>query len=265
MSTPRISVIIPVYNAAHYVAEAIDSTLAQTVKPFEVIVVDDGSTDGTRELLAHYAGMPSVRVILAAHEGVSAARNQALRVSTGDHIAFLDADDHWKPEKLAEQLAIFEEDPSALLVYSDMELFGDLTGPYSTFCGCTFRRGEVLSALIRENFVPTSSVMVRREALFHAGLFTTDADITVGEDYHLWLRIASHGTFAYSSKLLVEYRKHPLQSSRNLTKNYASLGRMFRSLLKDPTFVATGEQRRAVYRRMLTAYGKYLLHRFLLS
>jgi glycosyltransferase involved in cell wall biosynthesis len=265
MHTPRISVIIPAYNAAAYIAEAIDSALGQTCKPFEVIIVDDGSTDGTRELLVRYGALPGVRVILAEHQGVSAARNQALRASTGEYVALLDADDRWRPEKLTEQLALFSANPAAVLVCSDMELFGDKKGLYSTFANCTFHRGAVLNALIRENFVPTSSVMIRRSALFDAGLFTTDARITVGEDYHLWLRIASHGEFDFSAKPLVDYRVHVGQSSRNRVKNYASLCRMFRSLLKDPTFVIAGPQRLMVYCRMLTAYGKYFIHRFFLS
>jgi glycosyltransferase involved in cell wall biosynthesis len=263
MNTPRISVIIPAYNAAPYLAEAVDSVLAQTLQPSEILIVNDGSTDATAEVLARYNGNPLIRILHLEHQGVSAARNQAIRASTGSHIAFLDADDRWHPEKLATQLPLFAADSSILLVYSEMQLFGEGQGRYSAFAGCTFRQGEVLRALIRENFVPTSSVVIRREALFHTGLFPADPRITIGEDYHLWLRIAAHGTFAFSSQPLVDYRIHRGQTSRNRAQNYASLLRMFAALLADPTFTVPFPVRLAACCRLLATGIKYLLYRFI--
>jgi len=117
----RISVVIPSYNYARFVREAIDSALAQTYPPLEVIVVDDGSTDATPEVLASYGDR--IRVIRQRNEGVARARNAGIATARGDYVAFLDADDVWHPRKLELQIARFDGDPSLGLVHCGVEMF----------------------------------------------------------------------------------------------------------------------------------------------
>ena len=121
MNAPLVSCVIPVYNGARYLAEALDSVLAQTHRPLEVIVVDDGSTDGSAELAARYRD--PVRVVRQTHRGLAATRNAGVRSAAGDFVAHLDADDLWMPEKLARQLARFRERPEIDLGLSRFQNF----------------------------------------------------------------------------------------------------------------------------------------------
>src|SRR5438874_1624069 len=118
MSRPLVSVVIPTYNSAHYIGEAVQSVLAQTYTNFEVIVVDDGSTDDTRERLESVAGR--IRYLYQPNGGVSKARNRGIQEARGELIAFLDGDDEWLPEKLAKQLAYMRANPSSPLVHADV-------------------------------------------------------------------------------------------------------------------------------------------------
>jgi glycosyltransferase involved in cell wall biosynthesis len=129
-SQPLVSVVIPVYNGARFLAEAIESVLAQTYRTFEVVVVDDGSTDSTPDIARGYT---SVRYVRRAHEGTAAARNHGVRNSTGEFLAFLDADDLWMPDKLRLQMQAFEADPGLEIVSGLVEQFvtPDLEGRYS--------------------------------------------------------------------------------------------------------------------------------------
>ncbi|HSR35490.1 MAG TPA: glycosyltransferase family A protein, partial [Anaerolineae bacterium] len=119
-SGPRVSAIIPVHNGETYLAEAIESVLAQTYRPLEVLVVDDGSTDRTRDVALSY---PEVIYVLQANAGTGAARNHGVRRSTGELLSFLDADDIWKPEKTALQVAALTAEPALAIVGGHMEQF----------------------------------------------------------------------------------------------------------------------------------------------
>ncbi|NEP84931.1 MAG: glycosyltransferase family 2 protein, partial [Okeania sp. SIO3B3] len=123
---PCVSVIIPAYNRADLIGETVDSVLAQTHPDIEIIVIDDGSTDNTADVLATYGS--ALRVIRQANAGQQAARNAGIRAATGDYIAFLDSDDLWLPHRIEAQLQRFEEVPEAGLVYCDAAVFDDETG-----------------------------------------------------------------------------------------------------------------------------------------
>ena len=118
-----VSVIIPAYNRAHYIREAIESALQQSHRPLEIIVVDDGSTDETPQILATYS--EPVRVFRQVNQGVAAARNLGVSHARGEYVAFLDSDDLWHPEKLEKQIERFEADPELGLVHCGMETFND--------------------------------------------------------------------------------------------------------------------------------------------
>jgi len=182
---PTVSVIIPTFNRDWCLRDAIDSVLAQTFIDFELIVVDDGSTDRTLEILSEYGDR--LRRIHQINRGVSAARNCGIGVSTGRLIAFLDSDDLWLPEKLAVQTAFFELNRSALICQTE-ELWirnGMRVNPR--------KRHRKPSGLIFEPsltlcLVSPSAVMVRRELFNEVGLF--DEQLPACEDYDLWLRVS---------------------------------------------------------------------------
>jgi glycosyltransferase involved in cell wall biosynthesis len=185
----KISVIIPTYNMASYLPEAIESVLAQTYKDLEIIVIDDGSTDNTKEVVVPY--LNRIQFLELANGGPSKARNCAIRRSSGEYVAFLDADDTWYPDKLERQMAIFSYRPNHNLVYSDALITSTNDSQEDRLWFSYKRRvksGWVFSYLLNENFITLSSVIVKRDCLERAGLF--DEDLKCWEGYDLWLRIA---------------------------------------------------------------------------
>jgi glycosyltransferase involved in cell wall biosynthesis len=203
---PAVSVIIPVYRASRDIAEALASVFAQTFADFEVVVVDDGSPDG-EELEAAIAPFRSrIQFIVQSNLGAGAARNTAIRASTGRLLAFLDADDRWTSDFLARQVAFIESDRRLALVYCDAQVSGD-----SPLAGQRLETapsdGEVtLISLIQQRCnIVLSTVVARRRAIVAAGLF--DETLRRGQDFELWLRLAWRGeVIAYQREVLAERR-----------------------------------------------------------
>lgn len=212
----RVSVVIPAYNAARFLPEAIESVLQQTCPVHEIIVVDDGSTDDTEHVICALGS--SVTYIRQANAGVSAARNRGISIASGELIAFLDADDRWLPEKIAQQLQIFINNPRAGLVATDradIDTHGNLLldslfkkqGIYHLLSGLNGQPlPAALSRLVQVNFIPTSSVIVRKAALEKVGRF--DASIRYGEDLELWARLAVEYDIICLAEVLTHYRQH---------------------------------------------------------
>lgn len=182
---PAVSVIIPTFNRSAMVLEAVDSVLSQSFRDFELIVVDDGSTDGTADLLAPYGDR--LRLLRQENGGVSSARNCGLRASRAPLMAFLDSDDLWHPEKLSCQASYLRTFPAAALCHTE-EIWvrkGVRVNPRDRHAkaeGHSFRR------LLRESLISPSAVMIRRELFDEVGGF--DESLPACEDYDLWLRIA---------------------------------------------------------------------------
>jgi len=200
----RVSVIIPAYNYGRYIAEAIDSALAQTLPPLEVIVVDDGSTDTTAEVLAAYGDR--IVVIRQPNQGVAAARNRGISVARGDTIAFLDADDIWKPRKLELQMARFNANPSLGLVHCGLESF-DESGTIETRVETT--KGPAARALLR--FEPginpaASTIVVPKRVVDEIGGF--DIRLPPSEDWDFCYRVATRYPIEHVAEALVRYRLH---------------------------------------------------------
>ena len=180
---PQVSVIIPTYNRGWILKEAIDSVLAQDYKDFELIVVDDGSTDNTSEVLAPYGN--DIRIFFQKNKGVSAARNRGITEASGQYIAFLDSDDLWLPRKLSTQINFFNQMPDALICQTE-EIWirnGRRVNPK--------KRHKKLSGMIFEPslelcLVSPSAVMIRRSLFDRVGEF--DVTLPACEDYDLWLR-----------------------------------------------------------------------------
>jgi len=208
------SIIVAAYNAGPYIGAAIDSALAQTYHPIEIIVVNDGSTDDTERVLAPYAERKDIIYIRQENKGPSAARNLAIGHSHGEFIAFLDADDTFMPEKVEKQAGFLIAHPEYGFTYSGVwhyeeehsEKFMRLGGNY-------YSDGDVLPGLLEKNFIITLSVLLRRSAFDLAGLF--DETRRRSEDWELWFRLASHGVrFKYIDEPLAKCRLHAGSLSR---------------------------------------------------
>jgi glycosyltransferase involved in cell wall biosynthesis len=226
---PRISVIIPAYNAEKYIVQSIRSVLAQNYSPIEILVVDDGGTDRTIEIIRHEA--PQARIISQANGGAAAARNTGLRNATGELICFLDADDGWFPGKLEAMVAYLRRHPEAGLVSHELLHWKpDRSGDYpelvrpdrrglpETEAG---RTGWIYPVLLLEGcMVHTSSIMLRREVFEHVGFFNTD--LKVGEDYDYWLRASQKYQIHTLNEIYSFYRNSVPGSLTNKThpENY---------------------------------------------
>lgn len=202
----QVSVIIPAYNAAEYIGETLDSVFAQTFTDYEVLVVNDGSpdTDDLERALERYA--PRLRYLKQENKGAAAARNTGIRAASGDLIAFLDADDTWKPNFLEKQIDLLKRS-NADFVYADALLCGDSPLSGRTFMQVQPSRGEVTpESLLAVNVtVLTSTVVARKQPVIEVGLF--NESIKRGHDFELWLRLAKHGVrFAYQHDVLAHHR-----------------------------------------------------------
>lgn len=217
LSTPRdhsssgqplaVSVIIPAYNAAAYICEALESVFAQTYPDFEVIVINDGSLDTPELERAIQPWCGQLVYLRQENAGPSAARNAGIRHASGVYLAFLDSDDAWLPECLSAHIRMFDESPELDLVYADLLFFGDAPDSGKTFMQLCPSKGKVtIDSLISETCtVPTSCTVVRRQTAIDAGLF--DERFIRSEDFDLWLRIAYRGgKIAYQPKVLARHR-----------------------------------------------------------
>lgn len=262
--TPAVSVVIPAYNAARFLKDTIDTVLRQSFTDYEIIVVDDGSTDATASVARSFG--ERVRYFHQQNRGASAARNEGIRRATGKYIAFLDSDDLWTPEKLAAQVGILEKNPEIGLVYSDWSLTQD-TGParasfLETVPGVS---GRVFDELIQRGFVLTSTVLVRRGCLDDVGLF--DETLPVVEDYDLWLRIAYRWKIVLIKDRLVTKRNWEGNLSSDTPKAAANKILVFKKALRAfPDLTATS--RRLIRRQMALSYwdvGYDCFDRFLMA
>ncbi|OYV36506.1 MAG: family 2 glycosyl transferase [Thiomonas sp. 20-64-5] len=241
-SDTLVSVAIPAYNAQATIGQTLDSLLAQTHRNLDIVVVDDGSTDGTWDVLQHYTGR--VRAIRQANAGIGAARNASVQAARGEFIALLDADDLCMPERMAIQLQYLQTHPDILLCSSDFSAFDD-SGPLGrSYCGVYYHRcsatlggvraryaqeesffpaqrdgpvsvyrGEVYEELLQGNFIHPPTVMFRREALQRAGGF--DPTIKIVCEWEWFVRVARAGPVAHLDLPLLNYRRSPTQISSN--------------------------------------------------
>jgi glycosyltransferase involved in cell wall biosynthesis len=240
-----VSVIIPCYNRAHIVRETIDSVLAQTYRNLEALVIDDGSTDDTREVVSSYPD-PRIRYFHRENGGLSAARNSGLNNARGEFVAFLDSDDTWHPWKLAAQIEIFRRHPEAGLIWSDMSTFtsigeilslrhlrtyyavyesvnferthrraGTLTELVSDappdLAECPYYVADVFKEMFGGNLVHPSTAIVRRERLQKSGPFEPEVTGPGAEDYHFYFRVTAHGPVAFLDAPTTLFRLHESQ------------------------------------------------------
>jgi glycosyltransferase involved in cell wall biosynthesis len=207
----EVSVIIPTYNSARFLTDAIDSVLAQTFKDFEVWVIDDGSTDETASLIRGYR--PSVHYLRQENRGVAVARNRGIEQSRGKYVAFLDADDTWLPSKLERQLDALWNSSNCRACYSAFSVADHNLRPLDV--NRSKRQGSALEdLLLRGNVVATPSTVVCERSLLEAsGGF--DPTMSQCADWNMWVRLAELTEFLYIDEPLVTYRQHARNMSRN--------------------------------------------------
>ncbi len=214
---PAISIVIPNYNYGRFLAEAVNSALDQTLPPYEVIVVDDGSTDNSLEILNAYGD--KIKIIQQKNQGVGIARNAGAELASGDYLAFLDADDYWAPEKLAKQVAKFAENNEIGLVHCGM-LTVDVNGnPLEE--NLEGEEGWVADKLLRFQPViagPGSNSLIRKQVFSDAGGYDTNRDLHPSEDWELSYRIAEAYKFGFVPEPLLYYRQHGSGGHTNIKR-----------------------------------------------
>ncbi|NDJ62774.1 MAG: glycosyltransferase [Chloroflexi bacterium] len=220
--THAVSLIIPTYNRAGLLAAALDSVLSQSRVPDEIIVVNDGSTDQTADVLARYA--PAVTAIHQGNNGRSHARNAGIRAAQGDLIAFLDDDDLLPPESIAQRAAYLETHPDVDVVYTDMRAVdesGEILGALSKI-NPQRPSGDVFAAIAHSNLAQINAFMCRRACLDRPDLF--DEALSIAEDWDFWIRIAADHHFGYLDAPLAYYRVHRGMTSANSRDQLAEGG-----------------------------------------
>ncbi len=210
--TPKISVIIPTYNRWPRVSQAVDSVLRQTWTDFELLLVDDGSTDETLRHLKQNIVDPRVRFFQTANRGVSAARNYGIDKSVGEWVAFLDSDDRWLPEKLEKQMACIKNQPELVWIHGE-EIWirnGVRVNPMKKHKKSA---GDIFPQALKLCCVSPSTVMIQRRLFQEVGVFRED--FPVCEDYDLWLKISAYHPVGFVEDAVIEkYGGHSDQLSR---------------------------------------------------
>jgi glycosyltransferase involved in cell wall biosynthesis len=234
---PEVSIIITAYNFGHLIAETLSSVFSQVFRDFEVIVVDDASTDNTQEVLAGFASERLRCITHSVRRWQSASRNEAIRAARGKCIAFVDADDLWLPNKLQLQVDFLESHPSVGLVYCDIESFDHATGQSLGRISDSVRlpSGDVLASLLISNFIMSPTPVVRRKVFDEVG-FWGEA-IQKCEDWDLWLRIAARYEVGLVPMVLARRRVHPnaISMVEDLNEFYVDAsGDVERAIQRDP-------------------------------
>jgi len=209
---PKVSVIIPAYNAMSYLPEAVESVLRQTFTAFEVLLINDGSSD---EITQWAAGItdPRVKLISQKNQGVSAARNTGIAQAQGEYIAFLDADDLWEPTKIEKQVRVLDGNPVVGLVDTWVVLANERGKPTDKIW-ISKSEGDVWQQIAEENLLTCGSTPMLRSCCFETvGIF--DRNLRIAEDWDMWIRVASCYSFAVVKEPLVFYRQHANNTSKN--------------------------------------------------
>jgi teichuronic acid biosynthesis glycosyltransferase TuaG len=210
---PQVSVIMPAYNASAYIRESVNSVIAQTFSNWELIIVDDGSTDSTSDIIENYCNLDQrIKYFYQENGKQGKARNLAISKSKGFYLAFLDADDLWMPEKLKIQLELIQLE-KVDLVFSDCYMFHDNNvsdrRTKKSIPNSTLKGDKALELFLQANRIPILTVLVKKEKILMVNGFSEKLDLQNAEDYHLWLKlIINDCVFFGSDKILASYRIH---------------------------------------------------------
>lgn len=246
----KVSVVIPLYNAREVIRETIESVLAQSWKDYDIVVVDDGSTDGSGAIVREFEGR--IRYVRQENSGVARARNRGIAESTGGYIALLDHDDLWHPTKLEKQVAVLDRRPEVGMVITDV-VHIDRDGKPMDVIGAGYNPSETFARLFVRGYVPTpSAAMIRRSVLQTVGGFDERFHSAGLDDHELWTRIAAQYDIANIAE--------PLTSHRHREIKPAAVALAHRPLLIETLFARFGED--PVKRRyLLREQASYLADR----
>jgi glycosyltransferase involved in cell wall biosynthesis len=212
---PLVTVVFPVYNHERYIEQALRSIFAQDFGDYEIVAIDDGSTDASPAMLGRYSSR--IRVIQGKHGGPAAARNQGLAATDSEYVAFMDADDTCSPERLRIQLETLESE-NLDLVAAALSFIDAGGNPLPGAWTCpSHAANDYWGSLLERNWIGTPSVMLRRKILDCTGLF--DESFTHSEDYDLWLRVARSHSIGYIDRPLIQCRRHSANTSLNLASH----------------------------------------------
>ena len=227
---PRVSVIIPVFNAARTIEQAIESVRAQTFTDFEIVAVDDGSTDGSIEILRRYGD--AIKILQQKNRGPSAARNLGGANSTGEYLGFLDADDWWKPELLARMVAALDRDPQCVMAYCDLQLVDSLGKQFQTsLMAVRANRPPTVKDMLDSLWpIMPSGVVIRRSAFEAVGGYPES--LRAFEDVYLWLLLREQGPFVYVPEKLAVWRFAHFPAPLKPSGGQEAAGRIFRQMVK---------------------------------
>ena len=248
----KVSIIIPTFNRRDYITIALDSVLAQTYKDYEIIIIDDGSSDDTKEVLKPY--QDKIRYFYHDNKGIPATRNRGIREAHGDYIALLDSDDYWLPEKLERQMDCFKKNPHYGMVATRCSSitqdgrFREKNRPGKS--------GWILNDLFKANFIRTSSAMIKKECFEKAGFF--DESLPMYEEVDLWLRIAKHYPIGFINTPLTVYIDNPQGVSTN-----SLAGRLLRQKVLEKNYLKECIPLDLYRKRVASNYysiGKHYLH-----
>ncbi len=215
MKNPKVSVIIPTYNRAHLIDKTIKSVLNQTYQDYEIIVVDNASTDNTKEAVKGFNNFKIRYIYCCDNRGSSVARNIGIRASHGEYIALLDSDDEWLPEKLDRQVEVLQnESPEVGVVYSDVLCIDENSKNMNRKLRNPKKEGYIYEDLLGGNCVGTpSTLLIKKECFHRVGLF--DDLLKAHEDWDMWIRIVKYYRFFFVEVPLVKYRLHSNRISEN--------------------------------------------------
>lgn len=260
VKTPRVSIVIPSYNAAQFIEQTITSVLAQSLASWELIVVDDGSDDATPRIVATMAQQDArIRLLQQANSGVAAARNRGQREAhaEAEFILFLDHDDLLQPTALARLVGTLEAQPDVVAAYGDFAVIDSGGGTLAKqslgvdlarkrftgwhYVACTADEATTLSILIASDCILTpGQVLIRRQFIREQGLFRSEFDAY--DDWMAWIELAQQSQLAFIPDVVLHYRKHERNQSQNIGKLRRGKRAILREIIRSPDFVLADRQ-----------------------
>jgi glycosyltransferase involved in cell wall biosynthesis len=217
----KVSVILPTYNRAHLLPVAVESVLSQDFRDFELMVVDDGSTDATQEVLRGYSD-PRIRTFTQENRGIGGALNAGIQAARGSLIARIDSDDRWLPELLSVEVPILEKQPDAGVVYARAQAMDEGGRPLPQMLGAPLKfPGDPFKSFVYGDFGCAITALIRRDCLERAGLF--DESLVGNEDWELWIRLSRFTRFVFIDRVLAHFRMHPGRTTAGASKRFAAI------------------------------------------
>lgn len=253
---PLVSIVTPTYNREDFLGEAIQSVIDQTYGQFELIIVDDGSTDESEALVERFAlNDPRIRYFKQHNQGQSVARNRGIKESQGEFICFLDSDNKWFPDKLEASVKAFYDEPSVDIVYGDNVTISE-TGAEIDRSNMPRHSGLITERLLADNFISMNTTMVRKHCFDKLGAFN-ERD-RLAEDYELWLRFSTEFRFLYIPHYFGYYRVMDNQISTDKEARYAANEKIIHSFLTRFPDALTRKEQRAGLCRFYLRKARYL-------